>query len=149
MINSITNILDKHFDNILPIYSEIKSCEKIDQNIFEDWHKRSMIDSFIFNFIKIQDLMGDKLFKITLNIIGEYRDNMSFIDVVNKMEKLELIKDSHNWRNYRLLRNNLTHEYPDDYEDIINNLNQAILAYDNMVNIYQNIKNYLIKYEVE
>ena len=69
MINSITNILDKHFDNILPIYSEIKSWEKIDQNIFEDWHKISMIDSFIFNFIKIQDLMCDKLFKITLNII--------------------------------------------------------------------------------
>lgn len=147
MINSITNILDKHFDNIAPIYQEIKSWNNIKKEIFDDWHKKSIIDSFAFNFIKIQDLMGDKLFKYTLNLIGEYKDNMSFIDSINKMEKLELIKDAKNWKNYRLLRNNLTHEYPDDYEDIVNNLNQAISSYENIKDIYQNIKNYIAKYE--
>jgi uncharacterized protein with HEPN domain len=147
MINSIIHLLDRHFENTIPIYEEIRSWDNIGEKIFDDWYKRSIIDAFAFNFIRIQDIMSNKLFKYTLNLIGEYKNNMPFIDVINKMEKLELIKDANNWKNYRLLRNNLTHEYPDDHEDIIVNLNQAILAYKNIKKIYQNIKNYISKYE--
>jgi uncharacterized protein with HEPN domain len=140
MIDKIIKTLDKYFANISPCYKEISSWGDIKEDFFDDWLKRSIIDSFIFNFIKIQDVMGDKFFKAVLDNLEEYKSNMSFIDVVNKLEKLELIKDAQSWRNYRNLRNNLTHEYPGNYDEVIDNLQKALMAYKNIKEIYLNIK---------
>ena len=147
LIDKIKKLLEKYFDNIKPVYQEISSWDDINVDVFDDWNKRAIIDSFIFNFIKIQDIMGDKLFKESLHILKEYKNNMSFIDVINKLEKLEFIEDANNWKDYRDLRNDLTHEYPDNYEDVILNLRKALNAYQHIYSIYKNIIKILDKYE--
>jgi len=70
------------------------------------------IDSFIYRFTKIQDKMGEKLFPAILNEFQEYKPNMPLIDVLNKLEKFELIDNVDMWIDFRKLRNNLTHDYP-------------------------------------
>ena len=50
------------------------------------------IDQFLFRFAKLQDTVGQKLFKQTLIILGEYTETMPLIDILNKLEKLEIIE---------------------------------------------------------
>ena len=119
MIEDIIQKVELHKKRAKAALDEIKEWEKIDCEIFEDFEKIKVVDTFIYRFIKLQDMMGDKLFKIFLDEIGEYKDNMSLLDVLDKLEKFEIIEDSSKWMEYRKLRNRLTHEYPNNEEEII------------------------------
>ena len=94
---------------------------KMDLNteIFFDEDKIQKFDSFIFRFIKLQDFMGEKLFKNLLEVVGVYKDSMSLLDVLDKLEKMELLPNSDRWKDYREERNQLTHEYPNNKEEVI------------------------------
>ena len=132
MINDIIEKVNLHRGRCKMALLEIKQWEILDCEIFEDFEKIKTIDTFIYRFIKLQDIMGEKLFKIFLENIGEYKNNMSLLDVVDKLEKFEIIDNSYKWMEYRILRNKLTHEYPNNEQDIIDGI---ILAMDVFVEI--------------
>ena len=123
--------------------SEILEWQELNSDIFEDFEKIKTVDTFIYRFIKLQDVMGERLFKSFLNDIGEYRDNMSLFDILDKLEKLELIKNSDDWLMYRKLRNQLTHEYPNNADDIIDGIKIAMDSFFEIEIILDNIENYL------
>jgi len=83
--------------------------------------------------------MGEKLFPVVLQILQEYKPSMPFIDILNKMERLELIRSADEWIEYRKLRNTLTHDYPDNREEIIEAITMAIEVYKSMIEIYRNL----------
>lgn len=72
------------------------------------------IDQLLFRFSKLQDAIGKKLFRTTLMALGEDIEDYSFIDILNRLEKLDLISDIEGWFELRRLRNELAHEYEDD-----------------------------------
>lgn len=74
------------------------------------------LDQFIFRFMKLQDAMGLRLFPAVLDVMQEARDDMSVLDRLNRLEKLNLLESATDWVAIRELRNRLTHEYPDDPE---------------------------------
>ncbi len=74
-------------------------------------------------FTKLQDLMGEKLFDQVLEYSKEPGEYITFIDKVNKLEKLGLIPDAQKWLLLREIRNYLSHEYPDDPELNAKNIN--------------------------
>ncbi len=80
--------------------------------------------------------------KIFLDEIGEYKDNMSLLDVLDKLEKFEIINDSYKWMEYRNLRNKLTHEYPNNEEDIVEGIQLAMTVFDKIEIILDNIIDY-------
>jgi len=86
------------------------------------------IDQFLFRFLKLQDAIGQKLFKTVLLVLKEEIENKPFIDILNRLEKLELIDDINTWIELRNIRNSLAHEYEDDSEEISNIINKI---YDN------------------
>lgn len=86
--------------------------------------------------------MGDKLFKVFLDNIGEYKDSMSLLDVVDKLEKFEIIEDAYSWMEYRKLRNKLTHEYPNNEQDIIDGIVLAMEVFCKIEQIIENIMKY-------
>jgi hypothetical protein len=124
-------------------YDEIKSWDDLLPEYFEDDGKRRVIDSFIFRFIKIQDLIGEKFFKEVLAYLGEYKRSMSFIDILDRLEKLELIDNADKWSNFRELRNSLSHEYPANEIEIIKDINAALTVFKEIYDIYLNIIKYL------
>ncbi|MDA8158752.1 MAG: hypothetical protein M0034_06180 [Deltaproteobacteria bacterium] len=124
-------------------YDEIKSWNALLPEYFDDDEKRRVIDSFIFRFIKIQDLIGEKFFKEVLTYLGEYKRSMSFIDILDRLEKLELIDNADKWSNFRELRNGLSHEYPANEIEIIKDINAALTAFKEINDIYLNIIKYL------
>ena len=126
----------KRVDAVLP---EIKTWLPLDKDAFEDIEKVKSIDSFIYRFSKIQDKIGDKLFPEILKELQEYRDNMSLRDVLNRLEKLELIPSTDEWISFRELRNIATHEYPDNEKEVVDAINSILSAYDKIKSIYVNI----------
>jgi len=138
----IDDILDKvqlHRDRASLALEEIKGWKSLDADIFKNFEKIKTVDTFIYRFIKFQDMMGDKLFKIYLNEVGEYKDNMSLLDVLDKLEKFEIIDKSISWMEYRKLRNKLTHEYPNNEQEIVEGIKMSIDAFYEIEQILEKI----------
>ncbi len=122
-------------------YSQIRQWT-IDSSIFSDKEKMITLDAFVFRFIKLSYYMGDTLFKRILESIGEYRDNMSFVDVLDRLEKLELIESADKWMEFRKIRNILTHEYPDNKQETIKGLKLAFESFLIMEKTLKNLKSF-------
>lgn len=133
-----------HYNRAKDNYDEIVQFP-VDITLYDDKEKIKTIDAFIFRFIKLQDFMGDKLFKELLKRVGEYKDSMSLIDVLDKLEKLEVIDDSDKWIDFRVLRNKLTHEYPDNKDDVIDGIKLAVEQFSEMKIILEDIIKYIDK----
>jgi hypothetical protein len=142
MIGEILEKIRLHQKRATSAMNEICEWESIDSNIFEDFEKVKTVDTFIYRFIKMQDLIGDKLFRVFLDAIGEYKDNMSLLDVLDKLEKLEIIPDSQEWMIYRKLRNKLTHEYPNNEDEIIEGIKVSMEVFSDIETILTNIESY-------
>ena len=75
--------------------------------------------------------------------MGEYKDNMSLIDILDKLEKLEIINDADHWINYRTIRNKLTHEYPNNQDEVIEGIRLAILYFEEISDMLDKIMSYV------
>ena len=128
--------IDRHIkrvDALLPEMQKYIFLQKID---FENIENVKTIDSFIYRFSKIQDKMGEKLFPAVLDKLQEYKPNMSLVDVLHKLEKIELIISADMWIDFRKLRNELTHDYPNNETEIVEAIMLAVPAYHAMKIIY-------------
>lgn len=128
------------------------SCD-IDYNIisgtdinfifFKDYANQRVVNSFLFNYIKIQDKMGGKLFKNLLYELKEITDfSVPMIDVLNNLEKLNIIERADVWDRLREIRNTITHEYPSDIDERIENIKLALEGYITLKQIFAGIKKY-------
>jgi len=133
--------IDRHIKRIEAILPDIQNWLPLQKEDLDDTEKVKTIDSFIYRFTKIQDKMGEKLFPAVLKELQEYKPNMPLIDVLNKLEKFELIDNVDMWIDFRKLRNNLTHDYPDNEAEIIETINLSITTYLKMKNIYLKMLN--------
>ena len=131
--------LELHFSRADKAVQEIGRM-KLNRGSFADFETVKTIDSFIYRFSKIQDYMGEKVFRVVLDILGDYKRSMSFRDVLNKLEQLEFIESVQQWMNFREIRNALTHEYPDNEDEIIEGIQLALDAYVEIKDIYTGIK---------
>jgi len=138
-LKQVCEELEIHFRRIDALLPEIKSYLPFKESDFNDTEKIKTIDSFIYRFTKVQDRMGEKFFSLVLSELHEYKRSMALVDVLHRLEKLELIDSSDIWIEYRKLRNTLTHEYPDNEDEIIEAINLSIEAYSDMKRIYNKI----------
>jgi len=131
-----------HFNRAKDNWLEIKEFP-LDLTLYNDKEKIKTIDAFIFRFIKLQDFMGEKLFKEILKSIAEYKDNMSLIDVLDKLEKLEIIESASKWIEYRAVRNKLTHEYSTNQNEMIEGISLAVVYFAEIEKMLKKINDYL------
>lgn len=112
--------------------------------------KISYIDQLIYRFTKLQDTLGDSLFPAILRCLEEYREPMSMLDILNRLEKLTVISSVEEWVRLRNLRNEFTHEYEDNLEEsskMINSLYHEVETLHKLfLNTAQYIKNKIFPY---
>ena len=143
MLNETIEAVNINIKRARADFEEIRSWDNLTPEIFENNEKRRVVDSFIFRFTKIQDLIGEKLFKEILDKVGEFRRNMSFTDILDKAEKLEIIDSADKWSNFRELRNSLSHEYPSNEAEIIKDIKLALDYFMDISRTYENITKYI------
>ena len=83
----------------------------------------ALFDQLIYRFSKLQDSLGSRLFKQLLEALEEDISGLPFIDILNKLEKLNLINSAKEWIVLRQIRNAVSHEYPFFKEVQIEELN--------------------------
>ncbi|NPA52250.1 MAG: hypothetical protein GXO22_05100 [Aquificae bacterium] len=139
-ITLVLEEIDRHRDGLDYVVNKIKNWDKLDTEILDDPEKVETLDAFLFRFSKMQDTMGDKLFPLILETLGEEVRSKPFIDILNRLEQLEILPSANRWKELRKIRNLLIHTYLWEKEILIKELYHAINASDELVNIYQNIK---------
>lgn len=87
------------------------------------------LDQFIFRFSKLQDMMGSRLFPSILELLAEPVTEKAFIDILNRLEKLEIIESALHWIEIRKIRNDIAHEYPASLTERIEGIN---ILFDNL-----------------
>ena len=147
MISKIEKILgecDKHLLRINKAYANTFAILPMDAQTYQNLNDNEVehIDQYLFRFAKLQDVMGTKLFKYILMFLDENVESMPFTDMLNRMEKLSLIEDAAMWRALRDIRNELSHQYDDDPEEMAIILNNIFEKKEVIEAIYLHIKAY-------
>jgi hypothetical protein len=123
-------------------YNALKS-QKIDEDFFSDYFNQRIVNSFLFNYIKIQDKMGSKLFRNLLFELKEIDDySIPMVDILNILERLNILNSRDEWDRLREIRNIITHEYPSDIDERIENIQLALEGYEILSGIFYHIKSY-------
>ncbi|MCX6077369.1 MAG: hypothetical protein NTW78_10885 [Campylobacterales bacterium] len=123
-------------------YKELKE-QPIASDFFDNYSNTRIVNSFLFNYSKIQDKIGAKLFRKVLYVQKEIdSETLPMKDVLNILEKLQIIESVYEWDRIREIRNNLSHEYPYCIDERIENIELAIEGYELLKKIYENIKKY-------
>ena len=81
------------------------------------------IDQMIFRFTKLQDEIGNNTFRFLLDFFQEDITGKPFRDILNILERLQIIDSDDTWLTLREIRNDLTHEYPVMVDETIEKLN--------------------------
>jgi hypothetical protein len=125
---------------------KILSVDILQNNMLEsleDFEAIKTIDAFVYRFVKLQDYMGQKLFKNLLKSLGEDYDSLSFLDILDKLEKLGIIPKADEWIQIRTLKNKLTHEYPDNMSLVKDEIILAIEKIRNFEEVLRVISSYV------
>jgi hypothetical protein len=123
-------------------FSELSGRE-INETLFANYTEQRLVNSFLFNFQKIQDRIGAKLFKRVLFILKETDDfSLPMVDVLHLLEKLDILENMDDWERLRELRNALSHEYPLDIQERVENIGLALQGYGLLKGIYFRLKEY-------
>ncbi len=120
----------------------------INTQFFADYNNTRIVNSFLFNFGKLQDKIGAKLFKKVLYELKEIDDfSIPMLDVLHLLEKLNIIESVTDWDELREARNAIAHDYPDDIDERIEMIYFILDKYQLLKTIYQNLVAKIIHYE--
>lgn len=123
-------------------YEELQR-HTIDEEFFQNYENVRIVNSFLFNFSKLQDKIGAKLFRQALYAMQEINDmNLPMVEVLSILEKLDVLQ-MHEWQKLREIRNILAHEYPYDVQERIENIQLALEGFVILEKIFERLKSKL------
>jgi len=134
-------VANKHIDMIQKSINYIKPYFPFDSNFSEEIEDDMILfvlDSLVFRFAKLQDWLGEKIFKNFLAYEEYPVEGINFFEILKKLEK-ENILDIDLWSIFRNVRNELAHDYP-DYNEIADNLNFIIKNSDKLIEIAKKLE---------
>lgn len=101
----------------------------------------ALLDMMTTRFSKLQDLIATKIFPLILDIHGE--NAISFRDRLNVLEKLRVIDDADWWMQMREIRNQITYDYPDNYDLLATHFNQMLPFVHKLITFWESLKQYI------
>lgn len=125
-VKFLSNVLERECKHLMYSDSKIFEVTVSQENIEElmqDELFAEHVEAFASRFARFQDTIGDKLLPLWLRLLEE--KSAPLIDNLNKAEKLEVLSSVENWVAIRKLRNQLVHEYIDDYQLLFDALMMA------------------------
>ena len=108
-------------------------------DMLEDEIYKAILDSISYRFLKIQSTIGEKLFKEVLEEIGISTLNKSFVQILSEIER-EGIVSVDEWKELRVIRNSLSHNYPEELAEITLAINEILNKIDFFETIIKKIQ---------
>ena len=140
---------DKHVLRISQAVEDLQDLMPLNKQSYIALDKGSVqaLDQFLFRFSKLQDAIGRKLFKQILILKEDDAlliNNMTFIDILNHLEKLEIV-ETKEWQRLRDIRNELAHNYDDEPQEMAEVINKIYEEKETLMHIYAQAKAYYEK----
>jgi len=129
---------EKHFKRFFSACKKLKTSFPFGEKTLEDDDTVEHLDQMTWRFVKIQDSIGRRFIPYVVEYNFDTTDGLTFRDMLNKLEKLSII-DSQTWNQFRILRNDITHVYPDD-DKLIDTLNEIYAKQDDLYGMYKSLK---------
>ncbi|MCF6267459.1 MAG: nucleotidyltransferase domain-containing protein [Desulfuromusa sp.] len=136
------NECDRHLQRIEEAYDDINPLLPLSVEKYINLTKDEVqaIDQYLFRFAKLQDTLGDKLFRLILKEYEPTDEILPFIDMLNKLEKLGFINSAREWMNLRKIRNEISHQYDDEPEEMSQAINNILNHKEIIKEIYLKVK---------
>ena len=138
---------EKHMTRLQRAYQLLSSHIPFNSRSYQSLTEEQIehLDQLIYRFSKFQDAMGNRLFPSVLLMLGEETKHKSAIDLLNRLEQLGIIPHAKTWLELRQLRNILSHEYSNDMETNVNTINLMLQNIATIVQLFNQIKQYLME----
>jgi hypothetical protein len=135
---------NKHLKRMFSAYNELKKIIPLNEKVLENLNDNEVrvLDHFIFRFSKLQDAMGQRLFPSLLLSLEEDAQSLPFIDIINRIERLGLIRSKDEWLFLRKLRNEISHEYSNEIKENVETINALFEKVYFIYETFVTIKNY-------
>ncbi len=117
----------EYLKDMMPL--TLESYQKIDKI------QSSFIDQLNFRFSKLQDTVGESILKGVLIKSEENIERMTFLDILNRLEKLDIL-DKSRWLELREVRN-----------EVVDNINLIYEKSDDLISIYNDVYKFVQKIE--
>ena len=95
-------------------------------------------------FASLQDFLGTKVFRVLLDTAGISYTKMS--EVLTLIEKEEIISLD-KWIEFRNVRNELEHDYPDELEEALKDLNYCVDSFEYMQEVVLKVFEFARRYD--
>ena len=143
-INSSLMECDSHLRKMNHAYEKLKESIPFSEADFPplDEDVSANLDQFLFRFIKMQDSIANRLLPSLYQILEDNQEPRPFLDILNRLESLDVLESVDTWQFFRNLRNNLANDYPESREQNITNLNILFQRWQEFSALYQGIKKY-------
>ncbi len=105
----------------------------------EDENLLLKLDQFQSRFTKLQDHLGARLFAALLEALGEDAHSMSALDRTYRLEALGFLPDAEKWIAWRAIRNQLSHDYPGQTEELCAGFQLAFAAAKDLLGTWQHL----------
>jgi len=135
VIKNQLNKVKSHYKALKEYRDAIEEMEfnySIDEYSNLNTYQKALLDAYLKRFASLQDYLGAKVFKSLLDISGISYSKMS--EVLVLIEKEEII-NLDRWIEFRNIRNNLEHEYPDELIDALKDLKFCIDVFDELEDV--------------
>ena len=106
--------------------------------------QKALLEAYLKRFASLQDYLGAKVFKTLLDSAGISYSKMS--EVLTLIEK-EGIIDLDKWIEFRNIRNELEHDYPDEIEEALQDLKYCIDSFDYMESVVKKVFDFARNYD--
>ncbi len=136
----------KHYQKILDAKEFLSEIMPLNVDKYSKINKieSSFIDQLIYRFSKLQDTMGESIFKGILILSKEEVKSKTFLDILNRLEELEVV-DKERWLKLREYRNEIVHEYSFNQEEIVDSINKIYEVSDELLQIYDKVYQFVNK----
>jgi hypothetical protein len=137
------DMIDFSLEHILPIIPlDLQSYKKVEKIMI------TYLDQLLFRYIKLQDLMGKKMFPSLLESLDEDISEFVMKDILNRLEFLKVL-DAEQWLIFRAYRNGLTHEYPGEEQVVVDSINEIVNSIPVLLSIIENCCTVLDNYNID
>ena len=128
---------NKHIEHIIEAKEELN----LPISSYESLPKleKFALNTLIFRFSKLQDLLGVKIFRAYLEFSGINVGEFGFFDILKLIEK-EKICDIDSWNELRQIRNDIAHDYPQELDEMMEKINLFVNKSDELIAIFKNIE---------
>ena len=139
------NECNKHKIRIEKSYAKVKEIFPLSAPRYQSLNDDEIeaMDQYLFRFSKLQDTLGKRVFRAIVSEYEEDIDALTFVDVLNRLEKIGVLDDVNIWKTLRDVRNDISHQYDDNPQEMAEALNNIFAYKTELIAILEKIEQWV------